>query len=283
MAMKTSFEFSSEVACTTVIVDVHKHGETKAAEDYQCGEGAYDERISRVGYEVSVRERREPRVAVGHDRVEHTLENALPHLEAMPDETDRQGDSASELHEQRDARYLRYEAQGVARRVDEAQPVRKVRSSPKPTRRPMINAPRVVKVMIPSPPSCIRTMTTTSPNAVKVCRKSTVERPVTLTALTETNTASSHEMPSCVETGSFSISAPSAIRAAKLPTTVRGAVTLKEYLRARASPGPSRPRTPRAIAFAGHRLYLLLPFGTVSDAVRSIPCASSATPYSTLR
>jgi hypothetical protein len=72
---------------------------------------------------------------------------------------------------------------------------------------------------------------------VKVCGKSTVERPVTLTALTETNTASSHEMPSCVETGSFSISAPSAIRATKLPTTVRGAVTLKEYLR-----GTSRRR-----------------------------------------
>jgi hypothetical protein len=39
----------------------------------------------------------------------------------MPDETDRQGDSAGELHEQRDARYLRYEVQRVARRVDEAQ------------------------------------------------------------------------------------------------------------------------------------------------------------------
>jgi hypothetical protein len=155
----------------------------------------------------------------------------------MPDETDRQGAAPASSTSSVMPAICVMRLSALRGESTRPSSVRKVRSSPKPTRRPMINAPRVVKVMIPSPPSCIKTTTTTSPNAVKVCGKSTVERPVTLTALTETNAASSHEMPSCVETGSFSISAPSTIRAAKLPTTVRGAVTLKEYLR-----GTSRRR-----------------------------------------
>src|SRR5829696_9033325 len=65
----------------------------------------------------------------------------------------------------------------------------------KPTLCPTNSAAMVVTVMIPSPPSWTSTMTTTAPNVVKVAGKSTVERPVTLPALTETNMASTHEMP----------------------------------------------------------------------------------------
>jgi len=50
-----------------------------------------------------------------------------------------------------------------------------------PTLCPMSKAPRVVTVMIPRPPNCIRTIITTSPKWVKVPGMATVERPVTVT------------------------------------------------------------------------------------------------------
>ena len=66
-----------------------------------------------------------------------------------------------------------------------------------------MRAPRVASVMMPRPPTCTKTITTTPPKVVKVAGKSTVERPVALTALTDTKSASSQEMPSCVEAGSL--------------------------------------------------------------------------------
>src|ERR671910_682358 len=69
-------------------------------------------------------------------------------------------------------------------------------------------------------------MTTTAPNVVKVAGKSTVERPVTLPALTETNMASTHEMPRSVEGGSLGSTVPSAISARKPKTIRRGVESL---------------------------------------------------------
>jgi hypothetical protein len=51
-----------------------------------------------------------------------------------------------------------------------------------------------------------------------VARKSTVESPVRLTALTETKNAWIQDMPPWVEAGSLSRSVPSAITAAKPPS-----------------------------------------------------------------
>jgi hypothetical protein len=96
----------------------------------------------------------------------------------------------------------------------------------KPTLCPTNSAAMVVTVMIPSPPSWTSTMTTTAPNVVKVAGKSTVERPVTLPALTETNMASTHEMPRSVETGSLRSTVPSAISARKPTTISRGVESL---------------------------------------------------------
>src|SRR5687768_18578027 len=69
-------------------------------------------------------------------------------------------------------------------------------------------------------------MTTTAPNVVKVVGKSTVERPVTLPALTETNMASTHEMPRSVETGSLRSTVPSAISTRKPTMISRGVESL---------------------------------------------------------
>ena len=69
-------------------------------------------------------------------------------------------------------------------------------------------------------------MTTTAPNIVKVAGKSTVERPVTLPELTETNMASTHEMPRSVEIGSLRSTVPSAISARKPTTISRGVESL---------------------------------------------------------
>src|SRR5919107_860492 len=96
----------------------------------------------------------------------------------------------------------------------------------KPTLWPTNSAAMVVTVMIPSPPSWTSTMTTTAPNVVKVAGKSTVERPVTLPALTETNMASTHEMPCSVENGSLRSTVPSAISARKPTTISRGVESL---------------------------------------------------------
>src|SRR5215203_4392296 len=96
----------------------------------------------------------------------------------------------------------------------------------KPTLCPTNSAAMVVTVMIPSPPSWTSTMTTTAPNVVKVAGKSTVERPVTLPALTETNMASTHEMPCSVEKGSLRSTVPSAISARKPTTISRGVESL---------------------------------------------------------
>src|SRR5918997_1268443 len=100
---------------------------------------------------------------------------------------------------------------------------RNTRRSRKPTFCPTNKAAMVVTVMIPSPPSWTSTMTTTAPNVVKVAGKSTVERPGTLPELTETNMASTHEMPRSVETGSLRSRVPSAISARK-PKTISWAV-----------------------------------------------------------
>jgi hypothetical protein len=61
---------------------------------------------------------------------------------------------------------------------------------------------------------------------VKVAGKSTVERPVTLPELTETNMASTHEMPLSVETGSLRSTVPSTISARKPKTISRGVESL---------------------------------------------------------
>lgn len=93
----------------------------------------------------------------------------------------------------------------------------------------------MASVMMPSPPISIRNMSTTLPRGVKVAGMSTVESPVTLTALTATKNASIHEMPPWVEAGSFSSRVPSIITKAKLTTRMRGSVRLKYCLK-----GPNR-------------------------------------------
>ena len=83
-------------------------------------------------------------------------------------------------------------------------------------------------------------MTTTAPNVVKVAGKSTVVRPVTLPALTETNMASIHEIPCSVETGSLRSTVPSAISARKPTTISRGVENLlgNNFSRIVATHGP---------------------------------------------
>src|ERR687897_1727534 len=100
----------------------------------------------------------------------------------------------------------------------------------KPTLCPTNSAAMVVTVMIPRPPSWTSTMTTTAPNVVKVAGKSTVDRPVTLPALTETNIASTHEMPCSVENGSLRSTVPSAISARKPTTISRGVESLLDNI-----------------------------------------------------
>jgi len=68
------------------------------------------------------------------------------------------------------------------------------------------------------------------PNVVNVAGKSTEESPVTLTALTETKRASTQEMPSWVDAGSFSNKVPRPINAANPSAIRRGAESLRVKL-----------------------------------------------------
>jgi hypothetical protein len=80
----------------------------------------------------------------------------------------------------------------------------------------------------------MRSITTMSPNLVKVSENSTDESPVTLTALTETKRASTQEIPSCVDIGSFNSKVPRPINATNPMAIRRGAESLRNkifYLR----------------------------------------------------
>ena len=70
-------------------------------------------------------------------------------------------------------------------------------------------------------------MTTALPKVVNVAGKFTDESPVTLTALTETKKASTQEMPSWVDAGSFSSKVPRPINAANPSAIRRGAESLR--------------------------------------------------------
>ena len=70
-------------------------------------------------------------------------------------------------------------------------------------------------------------MTTALPKVVNVAGKFTDESPVTLTALTETKKASTQEMPSWVDAGSFSSKVPRPINAANPSAIRRGAESFR--------------------------------------------------------
>ena len=123
------------------------------------------------------------------------LEQAFAEAQASPYEAEGEDDSSQGLDDEGDSGYLAYEPHSVAWRV----PVTKLLASgeqvPEATLRPTNKAPNVVKVMIPIPPTWMRSMTTTLPKVVNVTGYSTDESPVTLVALTETKRASTQEIP----------------------------------------------------------------------------------------
>ena len=65
------------------------------------------------------------------------------------------------------------------------------------------------------------------PKVVNIAGKLTEESPVTLTALTETKKASTQEMPSWVDAGSFSTKVPTLINAVNPSAIRRGAENLR--------------------------------------------------------
>ena len=81
-------------------------------------------------------------------------------------------------------------------------------------------AKKLVNVITPSPPICMRMMSTVKPVGVKVAAISSGERPVTHTALVLRKMESYHVMPSNVLFGSFSSTAPTMIITKKLPARI---------------------------------------------------------------
>ena len=85
---------------------------------------------------------------------------------------------------------------------------------------PVKKLPRkLVRVMMPRPPICIKDTNTTLPERVKVNSTSTVESPVTQMALVDVKSASTTLMPAWVILGINSSPVPIRIMAKKLSDT----------------------------------------------------------------
>jgi hypothetical protein len=97
----------------------------------------------------------------------------------------------------------------------------------KPTLCPISTAPKVVKVITPNPPTWTRSITATVPKVVNMPGKGTDVSPVTLTALTETKKASTQEIPSWVDVGSFNNKVPRPMNNANPMAIRRGAESLR--------------------------------------------------------
>src|SRR5215212_7135883 len=95
-------------------------------------------------------------------------------------------------------------------------------SSRNPMRRPIRSAPTVVAVIIPRPPSWMRAARIPCPSGVKCSAGTTACRPVTVTALTASKKASSHEMP-LLAAGILSRKVPTRMSPANASTISRGA------------------------------------------------------------
>ena len=82
-------------------------------------------------------------------------------------------------------------------------------------------AKKQVSVITPNPPICINIIMTNCPKEVKVVATSTGTKPVTQTALVDTNKAFTHEIPSTVQRGNINKPVPIQIIRKKLPARIR--------------------------------------------------------------
>ena len=82
-------------------------------------------------------------------------------------------------------------------------------------------AKKQVSVITPNPPICINIIMTNCPKEVKVVATSTGTKPVTQTALVDTNKVFTHEIPSTVQRGNINKPVPIQIIRKKLPARIR--------------------------------------------------------------